>query len=409
VSNTLPNFCAVDSFEGNHENADNLVERACPICGNDDHRPITALGKFQFFTDSVDLPKRVTLRQVQCRHCLTLFQNPCFSEQGFSNLFAEAGMSYGSTALRPAEQLAWLQARGLLHPGTVILDVGCYDGRFLSQLPSELIRQGVDIDALAIMRGLARDPALELVHSAFDKFSLSRRPEVITMFHVLEHLPDPIAVLRRLHEVAADSVRLIIEVPILEGGQTNDINGFFSVQHITHFSRSSLLNTLQVAGWQVVEGAKMEGYNGYRVVATKTAPQPAFAGSTADVGALQEVLASWYQAQRQVEHKLCVLNENSQLVIWGAGLHTEFLYQCTSLFNAPQRRFVLVDSDPSKQNRSWRGIPIASPITLAEHHWQNSHLLVSSYGGQESIVQAATALGVPANRVMCLYDDVSVY
>jgi hypothetical protein len=66
------------------------------------------------------------------------------------------------------------------------------------------------------------------------------------MFHVLEHLPDPVSVLKRLRDHAHNSTRLVIEVPILEKGQTNDIHGFFSPQHLTHFSKKTLDNVLKV-------------------------------------------------------------------------------------------------------------------------------------------------------------------
>jgi SAM-dependent methyltransferase len=404
---------AIDSFVGNHQHANSLSHRACPVCGRTAHSDVLQLSDFQFFTDSATVPKRVNLQQVQCRHCLTLFQNPCFTEQGFAQLFAEAGMSYGSTTLRPVEQSEWLNVRQLLQPGTVLLDVGCYEGHFLSQLPDHLVLQGVDIDAQAIARGRARQPSLELVHSAFDRFALSRPPQVITMFHVLEHLPDPVAVLRRLREVSSDDARLVVEVPVLEWGGTNDINGFFSVQHITHFSRQTLVNALALGGWQLQEACKIEGYNGYRVLATK-ADQPCAAGSieaghTGDVAALHEVLRRWYEAQQAVESKLTTLDGQQQIVVWGAGLHTEFLYQCTNLFRTAQRRFVLVDSDTLKQGRSWRGIAIHAPGTLADVDWSQTHMVISSYGGQPAIAQAARQLGVPAQRILALYDEVNVY
>lgn len=408
LSTTLPAFQAVDGFVGNSQHASNLQLRACPVCQHSEQRSVVAMNDFQFFTDSATAPKRARLQQMQCQHCLALFLNPCYSDAGFANLFAEAGMSYGSSALRPTEQRDWLAARGLLQPGSVALDVGCYDGGFLSQLPAELLRQGVDIDAGAISRGRQRDPALELVHSAFDRFSVSRCPQLITMFHVLEHLTDPVGVLRRLREVASDDARLVVEVPVLEWGSTNDINGFLSVTHVTHFSCHSLRNALQVAGWQLIEAAKMDGYNGYRVVAVKAAPQAALPGDAGELLALQAILDSWELARQHADRALAVLTGQARTVVWGAGLHTEFLYQRSRLFKDSEQRFLLVDSDALKQGHSWRGLPILAPSALVELDWTDTHLVVSSYGGQAAITAAALALGVPADRVLCLYDEVCV-
>ncbi len=408
MTTTLPAFQAIDSFVGNTKHASNLRLRLCPICQHGEHRRVVALNDFQFFTDSAALPKRVTLQQMQCRHCLALFLNPSYSDAGFANLFAEAGMSYGSSALRPTEQRDWLATRGLLQPGSVVLDVGCYEGEFLAHLPRAMVRQGVDIDAGAIGRGRQGDSTLELVHSAFESFAVSRQPQLITMFHVLEHLTDPVAVLRRLRQVATDDVRLVVEVPVLEWGCTNDINGFFSATHVTHFSCHSLTNVLQVAGWQLIEAEKMDGYNGYRVTAVKTEPCDALPGNETDLLVLEAILNNWEQARQDADRVLSVLTGQARTVVWGAGLHTEFLYQRSRLFKDSEQRFLLVDSDALKQGRTWRGLPILAPTALADLDWTDTHLVVSSYGGQTAITEAALAIGVPVDRLLCLYSEVRV-
>lgn len=402
-------FSPINSFQGYSQQTGNLTNRACPLCSSEEHRLILELTDFQFFTDSASTPKRANIRQVQCRECLTLFLNPSYSPEGFDHLFSEAGKSYGSSALRPSEQKRWLANRNLLLPGTVLLDVGCYEGNFLASLPDNLFRQGIDIDAPAVARGRKLHPDLELIHSAFDQFTLSRPPQVITLFHVLEHLPDPAAVLSRLRAQAAPDARLVVEVPVLEWGDTNDINGFFSVQHTTHFSRNTLSGVLNIAGWKILEAEKIDGYNGYRVLAGKIEQPESPTGNPADVARLQEILACWFQAQRAVEKKLATLGQTRQIVIWGAGLHTEFLYQTTSLFYPSERRFLLLDSDPIKQGRSWRGIPIKGPSAAADIDWNEARLVISSYGGLPPITQAAGDLGIPGKALIPLYDEIHVY
>lgn len=402
-------FKTIDAFEGNRQDVSHLQHRSCPVCAGHRQRTVLAMTDFQFFTDSVVTAKRVDIQQVQCRQCLAVFMNPCYSEHGFAELFSEAGRSYGSSALRPAEQREWLADRALLRPGSVVLDVGCYDGGFLSYLPNNLQRHGVDIDGPAIERGRTRFPDLELVCSAFSDFEPTQAPQLITMFHVLEHLSDPVGVLSRLYQVASDDARLVVEVPVLEHGKTNDVNGFFSAGHVTHFSQQSLGNAMAMAGWQLTEAVMIEGYNGYRVVSRKATPRTSTSAHDGDVAATQEAMAAWYDAQRRVEEKLLALTDQHHIVLWGAGLHTEFLYQHTSLFMPPARRFMIVDSDPLKQGQTWRGIAIHAPQVLAQVDWQDCRLVISSYGGQDEISRAAGQLGVPDTQVLHLYDEVHVH
>lgn len=227
-SDTLP-WTRIDSFVGNKSNPALTTYRPCPICGSLHYRNILTFNDFQFFSDSTEYPKRTVIQNVQCQDCHAVYLNPCYTTIGFDYLFSEAGRSYGSTEGRPAEQREWLDKRNLLDEGTVFLDVGCYDGRLLSHLPKNIRRVGVDIDEPAIKQGQARygSEGVELINGAFESFSCSVQPDVISMFHVLEHLANPYAVLKHLRLMSHAETRLVVEVPIIEFGKTNDINGFF--------------------------------------------------------------------------------------------------------------------------------------------------------------------------------------
>lgn len=385
-----------------------LQLRDCPLCGSARSRPVMTLEDFQFFSDAA-IGKRVPVREVRCLDCQTLYLNPCWSSAGFAALFAEAGCSYGASAGRAEEQVDWLRARGLLDAGLSVLDAGCYDGRFLSRLPATLDRLGVDIDAPAIERGRARDPQLTLLHGDFENFDCPRAPDVITLFHVLEHLPRPLTVLRHLHALAKPTTRLVLEVPVLEHAATNDINGFFSVQHMTHFSHASLAHALARGGWRLLERQTMDGYNGCRVLAEPAPVSEQVHADADDAARLHDYLGAWHAAIAAVERRLLAARDWPRLVLWGAGLHSEFLWQLTSLFDRAEREVLLVDSDALKQGRRWRGLPILPPARLAEVDWSAAGLVISSYAGQPAIAAAAAELGVPAARCLSLYASLRRY
>jgi hypothetical protein len=125
---------------------------------------------------------------------------------------------------------------------------------------------------------------------------------------------------------------------------------------------------------------------------------------------LQNHLAAWHRAIHDVEQKLASLHNVLRFVIWGAGVHTEFLYQTTSLFHGvPNREYVIVDSDPLKEGKTWRGISIHPPTALHDMSWSDKSLIISSYGSQSTIENAALEIGVAPNRIVRLYDQVSAY
>jgi SAM-dependent methyltransferase len=402
----------VDSFPGNSSSADTTEQRPCPICGGHRSRTVLQFDQFQFYSDSGELPKRTDVREVQCLDCFALYLNPCYSEYGFRVLFAEAGCSYGSTVGHTSQQIDWLKTRGLLRSGSRILDAGCYDGAFLAKLPEDLERIGVDIDRPAIERGrqMLGGKGIEFIHGDFESFRCDKSLDTITLFHVLEHLPRPVAVLRNLRSMAHAGTRLVVEVPILENGITNDINGFFTVQHTTHFTRVSLQNCLTMAGWKICESQEHPEYNGCRVIASPAEPMQIAKQDPRVISLLRDYLANWNQAVKAVQDRLSELMCADRCVIWGGGAHTEYLYQTTSFFhNGKAREYAIVDGDPIKKGKSWRGIEIHSPDALRELTWSEEYLLVSSYGSQPGIVKAATELGVPPGRVVTLYKEFRVY
>jgi len=113
---------------------------------------------------------------------------------------------------------------------------------------------------------------------------------------------------------------------------------------------------------------------------------------------------------KNVEARLSILDDAKRCFIWGGGAHTEFLYHLTSFFHAfPDREYIIVDSDPMKQGTTWRGLCIDPPTVLSNRLWSDERVLVSSYGGQFGILQAAVDLGVPKEMMVSLYDSVQAY
>ena len=100
---------------------------------------------------------------------------------------------------------------------------------------------------------------------------------------------------------------MVIEVPVIDNGNTNDIHGFFTVQHATHFSRASLANCLRVSGWIITEEYRVPDYNGLRVIARPVSlneivnPIVTFSSDWLDIA---NSLESWQNAIFCVEERI---------------------------------------------------------------------------------------------------------
>lgn len=422
--------------------------RPCPVCTHSDFTVIQRLNDVQFYQDGTPT---VRLQEVQCQRCYALYRNPCYSDEGLRVLFAQAGASYGSEDgfARASEQVDWCHRQGLTGD---LLDYGCGDGLFVGRWHGSHHRAGVERDDAQRAKAIAQavtHPSLTPRAPVFVKdLPIPFAPDVVTLWHVLEHLPTPtnqrdapLDVFRgHFLPFTADSDgaahltnrRLVVEVPVLERGFTDDICGFFSNQHTTHFSRTSLDNLLRIAGWEPYLWEERP-YNGRRVVCRIASPYPgpedrtakATMGHQGDVALAQAYMRHHRAAVKKVDARFRAGVGDRPYHLWGAGMHTEMLYQETSLKD--HLPIHLLDSDPTKTFTTWRERVILQPRAHCPKGWYAQlvgpqdmpvlgstagdfyPLVISSYGSQRAMVQQALDWGVPRSQIVTLYDDPVVY
>ncbi len=203
----------------------------------------------------------------QCSACELHFRNPRPTQ-------AEIARSYdtgGTFAAWQEEELArapmWQRRLKIIQrhaTGKRLLDAGTGDGRFLAtaqQAGYEVV--GTEVSEAgaryAQQRGfevhLGQITDLALPAASFD---------VATIWHVLEHVPDPGAVLRKLHALLRPGGVLAVAVPNEENffirrrfGQAKtspfDPLRFGGEIHLTYFRPSTFHSTLRAAGFDVLE------------------------------------------------------------------------------------------------------------------------------------------------------------
>jgi SAM-dependent methyltransferase len=137
-----------------------------------------------------------------------------------------------------------------------LLDVGCASGRFLRQM-SEIGWKvaGVEFDAAAARKARAVTPEIFEGDPMEAPFAPGRF-DVVTAFHVIEHLPDPLGTLRRMLEWLAPGGLVIVEVPNVGGVGGRLFGRYWSgldfPRHLTHFSPRTMTAMVERAGGRVV-------------------------------------------------------------------------------------------------------------------------------------------------------------
>jgi 2-polyprenyl-3-methyl-5-hydroxy-6-metoxy-1,4-benzoquinol methylase len=132
-----------------------------------------------------------------------------------------------------------------------IIDIGGYQGMFLHAAVQAYGVEGVVVDfneqGIEFAKKALGFSKSRLITNVLD-YEPDQPARFVSMIHSFEHMPEPVAVLRRLkNKVLQPDGFLYIEVPNLFGSPLNDPT------HLFTFSRESLTYLLNMTGFAVLE------------------------------------------------------------------------------------------------------------------------------------------------------------
>lgn len=135
------------------------------------------------------------------------------------------------------------------------LDVGCGNGIYLLFLK----RLGWDVAGFDIANHV--DPAvaaagIPVFTGSLESLVSGRGAfDLISMWHVLEHLPDPVADLRRIRDLLCEGGTLLVEVPNSASAAAHLMRNHWYQwdlpRHLSHFTPDSLVRLLSEVGFRV--------------------------------------------------------------------------------------------------------------------------------------------------------------
>ncbi|MFQ5944177.1 MAG: class I SAM-dependent methyltransferase [Anaerolineales bacterium] len=190
-----------------------------------------------------------------CKRCGLVFQSSQMSAEGRKQYYSGSYRALVQGSESPTDKDLRVQsgrarhiirfAKKYLREVGTHLDIGSSSGALLAQSHAEWNAEVVGVEPgdayreYSEGRGITTTPRLEdLEGRSFDLISLA---------HVLEHLPKPVQYLERLREKWLEPEgHLLIEVPNLYGHQSLELS------HTVAFSRATLHEVLRQAGFDIV-------------------------------------------------------------------------------------------------------------------------------------------------------------
>ena len=210
----------------------------------------------------------------QCANCQLVFLNPRVNLDNLKDYYTSHYLPYrGSEAwgkysklvegsqkkldLKRVKRVKRVKEMCSVSPKSLILDVGCGNPSFLKACQQELNCKtlGIDFSDEGWKEQSTLFKGLDLQVAEIKDLSLNLKPDIITMWHYLEHDYTPLENLTYLKSIAKPSTTLIIEIPNFDSISRKKYNknwaGWHTPRHTSLFSPDNIKLLLDKSGWNV--------------------------------------------------------------------------------------------------------------------------------------------------------------
>lgn len=271
--------------------------------------------------------------------------------------------------------------------GCCVVEVGCGDGSFLRKLvETEGARNsGYGFDPSYAGPLTNRDGRLRFVRDYYGPEHAYEVPaDVIVCRHVIEHVPDPMGLLRTINQTLVHSpqARVFFETPDVAWILRNQVIWDFFYEHCSLFTAESLKTAFEAAGFTVESVGHVFGEQ-YLWLEAKNGQSPmavAKAKNQSETVLLARQFAAAEGRLRQSwEDRVRNLTTRGKVALWGAGAKgVTFAHLVDPLRNLVD---CLVDLNPQKVGRyvPGTGHPIISYRELAPRRVSSAIVVNPNY------------------------------
>lgn len=236
----------------------------CPLCGD------PGFDEMYRFEPALWIPGRV----VRCSGCGAVYKKPSAEARPLWDYYRDSKYrelhywAFDQAAARALQRTLDAVVSVTGSPGSrSLLEIGCGTGQFL-QLAQQrgFDVSGVELNAEHAAEARRRTNGGPILCGDFMIESFDRQFDVIAMLDLIEHLPDPLAALRRSYELLKPGGHVVVYTPnhsgitprvadlayrVTGGAVAGPVKEIFDCLHVVFFDVASLRSALERSGFGV--------------------------------------------------------------------------------------------------------------------------------------------------------------
>jgi SAM-dependent methyltransferase len=245
----------------------------CALCGHDEPE-LVFIGR-----DRLHHVRSSEFRVVRCKRCSLTYLNPRPTWLELEEFYTQDYAPHVVAAASPLQRL--IRSGGVRRKVRLVqrhrtegalLDVGCGAGDFLNMLAQSRRWElyGIEPGDRAA-RHAAQVTGAEILNCRLEAADFAPHSlDVITLWHVMEHLGDPRGALTMLQRWLRPDGRLIMAVPILDSVDAKLFGPYWSgydvPRHLYTYSKATLSEMLRSCGFSpVLFDRFIGGYDAFRI------------------------------------------------------------------------------------------------------------------------------------------------
>ena len=293
-----------------------------------------------------------------------------------------------------------------------IVEVGCGKGGFLRALVRhDPGNHGVGYDPSYVGPDSEAGGRLRFERRFYDERCADPGVDVIVCRHVIEHVADPVALLRSVRRALGDGdARVFFETPCVEWILANEVLWDFFYEHCSYFTVDSLGGAFERAGFSVDAITHTFGGQYLWAEARPAAAPPVPRAVAGRIPALARRFAEQESSRiRLLRLRLESLAEAGPVAMWGAAAKGVTLANLVD----PDCQLIacIVDLNPSKQGGRLPGSghPIVSVAGLAARGVRTAVVTNPNYMNENVRLLREAALDVRLVDLMHLDEEVDAH